>query len=34
MGEGDQLLAEQNGFTALVLKSVGIKKQFLLTHNG
>lgn len=26
MGEGDQLLAEQNGFTALVVKSVGIKK--------
>lgn len=34
MGEGDGLLAELNGFNALVLKLVGIIKQFLLTHNG
>lgn len=30
----DGLLAELNGFDALVLKLVGIIKQFLLTHIG
>lgn len=34
MGEGDQLLAEQNDFTALVLKFVGVIQQFLLTYKG
>lgn len=34
MEEGHQLLAEQKGFFALVLKYEGGRKQFLLTHNG
>lgn len=34
MGECDQFLAEQNDFTALVLKLLGVIKQLLLKHNG
>lgn len=34
MREGDWLLDEQNGFTALVLKSVEGIQQFFLTYNG